>query len=206
MHGPYAFINGNHSVLNQISYPKTYRLPHLHKIYHNILFGVRMKSKMLTVFLILSVILSGCAEKSPSCREIFTELLSVCGEDFDRNGEIYYLSAAEGELGYISDEKLNNLYGESSAERIRACITDGAVFAGARAPCELALFECTSKTATRSVERYLLERADTLRVALRGSAWQKKSESITVTVCDAYVVFIFTERVNAVDKKLKNIC
>ncbi len=175
-------------------------------MYHYIHFEVRMKARVFAIFLVLSLFLSGCAEKSPSCREIFTELLSVCGEDIDGSGEIYYLSSAEGELGHIPDEQLNTLYGEGSAERIRPLICDSALFLGSRVPCELALFECTSKTATRTVERYLLERADTLRVALKGSAWQEKSESITVTVCDVYVVFIFAETPNAVDKKLKNIC
>ncbi len=165
-----------------------------------------MKARVFAIFLVLSLLLSGCAERSPDCRTVFTELLNVCGEDIDGSGEIYYLSSAEGELGYLPDEKLNNLYGEGSAERIRPQVIEGALFLGSRVPCELVLFECTSKTSARSVERYLRERADLLRVALHGSAWQEKSEGITVTACGVYLVFIFTETPNAVDKKLKNIC
>ncbi len=165
-----------------------------------------MKTKHFAIFLILSLLLSGCAKKAPPCRDIFSELICVCGEEIDGRSEIYYLSAAEGELGYISDEKLNLLYGTGAAERIRQSITEGALFFGTRTPCELTLFACTSKSAARSVERYLRQRSDLLRVALRGSAWQDKSESITLTVKGVYVLLAFVETPNAVDKKLKNIC
>lgn len=167
---------------------------------------MKVKIICLVFIFLISVFCTGCSSgEDAHCEDILPELLAVSGEDFEGNGEIYFGNSAEGELGYLSESMKAKLYGESEAELAFSKIEDYALFLSSRVPGEIAIFKCYSASDTDTVAAMCLERADTLKVALRGSEWEGKSEKIRVTIHRRYVVMSFTDHSQKVIDRFRSL-
>lgn len=166
-----------------------------------------MRKKALFIFaLILATVLCSCAQtKKGSVNELLVELLEVSGENFEDNGIFYFSDAAEGEIGYFSNEDKSLMYGENSKEHIFDTLQAYAGFVSARAPAEIWIFECYSSSDTDTVIKMCMERADSIKVALHNTEWREKSENIVVNSHGHYVLFSFAEDSFAVENRLEEI-
>ena len=134
-----------------------------------------------------------------------TVISSLLGDNPEKNGSVFLLGADEGSLEYFSDETKRSMYGESSIERYFPKIEDCAVYASSHIPEEIAVFKCYSRSDTDEVAKMCLERADMIKVSLRGGAWKSKTEKIRVTIHRRYVVFSFTDDPQEIESRIKNM-
>ena len=164
------------------------------------------KHALLVFVIIFSLLFSSCTVKSSiGADNLLLELLRVSGEDIEGNGYVYVSFAIEGELGFFDDAKKVAMYGENATEGYFRCIEEYAIFVSSRVPSEIAVFKCFSLSDTDTVARMCLERADVLKVALRGTSYEGKSSAIEVTVIGRYVVFCFAENGRKVEEKFREL-
>ena len=151
------------------------------------------------------IVLVGCAKEKTDTYSLLCDLLLYSGEDTDGSGYIYSSSADEESIGYLSDGMLRRLYGEKYEKSAAPLVEDAALFISARGAGELALFRCYSSSDTDTLLKLLLERADTLKVGLRGSAYEQKSEGIVVEIRGKYVLFCFVEEPMSVSDRFDEL-
>lgn len=163
-----------------------------------------MTRRSLSVFLItLCLLLVSCStQKSASCDVIISRVLA---ENAEKNGQIFLLGAEEGRLEYFSDQTKMLMYGENSLKNYFSKIEDCAVYVSSHIPEELAIFKCYSRSDTDDIVKMCLERADMIKVSLRGSSWQEKTEKIRVTAHRRFVVFSFTDDPQRIEERIKNL-
>lgn len=166
-----------------------------------------MKKKALPVFLIIfAFVFVSCSERGgKSCDAVLSELLTVVGENQEKNGRIYLMSAYEGQIGYFSDGDKILMYGENAYEHCFPKIEDCTLYVSARIPEEIGVFKCYSRSDTDTVAKMCLERADMIKVVLRDSQWREKSENIRVCVHGHFVLFIFSDNPQRIESKFKAI-
>lgn len=164
-----------------------------------------MRKKALFIFLMmLAIMLTSCASgRKETCSGLLSGLLAVSVEEPLKNGQIYRLGAEEGSIEYLSDDMKRAMYGDKALEHYFSRIEDCAIYLSVRAPEELAVFKCYSCSDTDIIVRMCLERADSLKVALRDTQWREKSESIRVTVHRHFVVLSFTDAPDKVEERFK---
>ena len=136
------------------------------------------------------------------CGAVISKLL---GESVEKNGSVFLLGADEGSLEYFSDEVKTLMYGENAIERYFSKVEDCAVYVCSHIPEELAIFKCYAASDTDEIAKMCLERADMIKVSLRGGAWKSKTEKIRVTIHRHYVVFSFTDDPEGIEKRIKNL-
>ena len=163
-----------------------------------------MKRRSLSVFLlVLCMLLVSCSARGDiDCSTVMSKLL---GESLEKNGSVFLLGADEGSLEYFSDEIKLLMYGENSLDRYFPKIEDCAVYVSSHIPEEIAVFKCYSRSDTDEIAKMCLERADMIKVSLRGGAWKSKTEKIRVTIHRQYVVFSFTDDPQEIERKIKNM-
>ena len=163
-----------------------------------------MKRRSLSVFLlVLCILFASCtARENMDCSAIISKLM---GESAEKNGRVFLLGAQEGNLEYFSDDIKKLMYGENSLERYFSKIEDCAVYVSSHVPEEIAVFKCYSRSDTDEIAKMCLERADMIKVSLRGGAWRSKIEKIRVTIHRQYVVFSFTDDPQEIERKIKNM-
>ena len=165
-----------------------------------------MFKKVLSCFFVIAFILSASScNETPSCSFLIAKMLAVSGEDIDGNGYLYYASAEEGSTEYFSQELYSAMYGEDSKTRYFSKIEDFAVFVSQRTAGELALFKCYSRSDADDIAKMCLIRADSIKVALRGSESAEKSKNIKVGIYGKIVVFYFVEQPQKAENKLKGL-
>lgn len=166
-----------------------------------------MKKRLLPIFLmILCFLLTSCAsQKNISCDAVLSKLLTVSGEAPRRNGQVFLLGAEEGRIEYFSDENKALMYGDNALKHCFPRIEDCAIYVSAHIPEELAVFKCYSSSDTDEIVKMCLERADMIKVTLRGSEWQEKAEKIRITTYRRFVVFSFTDHSEKIESKLKEM-
>ncbi len=165
-----------------------------------------MFKKALSFFLVFGLIfgMSSCADRV-SCSVLLSKALAVSGEDTDGNGYIYFSDSKEGSPTYFPDQLYSVMYGEGAKERYFSKIEDFAIFISQRTAGELAVFRCYSSSECDDIARMCLDRADEIKVALRGSEYEEKSRAIKVGVYGHIVAFYFVENVRKAEKKLKGL-
>ena len=162
--------------------------------------------KALSFFVIVFILFSlNSCNREISCEELLSKLLSVSGEDTYGNGLIFCKKVCEGEVGYISVEQKEIMYGEDAENDCFSKTEDFAIFVSQRIPGELAVFKCYSRSDTDIIAQMCLRRAESIRVALRDSEYEEKTESIQVSVYHRFVVFSFTDAPRRVENKFKSL-
>lgn len=166
-----------------------------------------MKKKTLPVFLIiLALLLTSCsAQSDKQCDAVLSRLLALNSENPARNGRIYLMSAAEGQIEYFSEEDKMLMYGENAYKHCFPKIEDCAIFVSVRIPEEIGVFKCYSSSDTDIVARMCLERADMIKVTLRDSQWRQKSENIRVCVHGHFVLFIFSDEPQRIESRFREL-
>ena len=167
-----------------------------------------MKKALFIIFMTLCILLCSCGVGNAlSCTDILAEVLAVSGENTDGNGVLYFFGSESGEIGYLSREEKALIYGESRVKQLfdENKIEDYAMFFSSRGVGEIAIFKCYSKDDTKEVARMCLERADEIKVLLRKSEWREKSEGIKVIISKKYVLMVFAENAEKVEKRFKNL-
>lgn len=139
----------------------------------------------------LLILLAGCSEKNIGCEELLVKLVSLT-EDKDC-GYFYFGLSAEDEAGYISEEEKAALYGERSVKECFPVLEDYGIFTLCAGVGEIGVFKCYSYSDTDRIANMCFERRDDIKVALRGSEWEKKTEKIRVEIHGKYVLFSFTD-------------
>lgn len=142
----------------------------------------------------------GCSREIPDAYSLLCDLLLRSGEDTDGSGYIYSKTAEEGSEGYLTDERLILLYGEKY-EKLSPLVEDCALYISARGVGELAIFKCFSRSDTDALLPLLLERADLLKVGLRGTPFEEKSRAISIRISGKYLLFCFVETPKHVEKR-----
>lgn len=157
----------------------------------------QIASQVLSVLLVAATLtclpLGGCGrrEERIGAAERLAELREACAPLPD--GTVYRSGAEEGEAAYLSPSLRDTLYG-THAEAVFAHITDYAVYLSSFAtPTELAVFCCDSVGSARQAESLCRERADTLRIALRGTAFETMSDGASVVCRGKTVIMTLTE-------------
>ena len=160
--------------------------------------------KLLPVFLLIAFIISGCsARKDMGCEDIMIRMLCYTNESSRENGKIFLLSAQEWENEYFSDENKAILYGDKAFEHSFEKIEDCAIFVCSRYPEEIAIFKCYSRSDTKEITQMCMLRADSIKVALRGTEWSEKAEMIKISVHKRFVIMSFTDDPAKIEEKLR---
>ena len=123
----------------------------------------------------------------------------------EKNGQIFLMDADEGQFEYFSDATKALMYGENSLKNYFPKIEDCAIYVSSHIPEEVAIFKCYSRSDVDEIVKMCLERADMIKVSLRGSSWQEKTEKIRVTVHRHFVVFSFTDDSQGIERRIKNL-
>ena len=162
--------------------------------------------KLLPVFLLLALLLSGCSSgKDINCETVLIKALAYTGGLSRENGRIFLLSAEEGSAEYFSDENKAILYGKKALEYSFEKIEDCAIFVSSSFPEEIAVFKCYSSSDTGEIASFCLSRADDIKVALRGTEWSAKAGRIRVSIYRRFVFFVFTEDPGRIEEKLREL-
>ena len=140
---------------------------------------------LISIFLSLSLLLSGCSRRQKSPEDILSELMGA--DSSLPRGEIYGSEAGEGEAGYPPSVLLRAMYGENCEELIRSC--DFSIYLSSFAiPLEIAVFQAPSKDHAREIYALCLTRMDLLKVSLRQTDHADLCEEIRVYRSGRYVV------------------
>ena len=151
----------------------------------------RMRWGYIWISVILCVCLSACERQNADTAELLAELIEVSGELPD--GEIYRSDAEEGSEGYLSPYLRESLYGEN-AEELFETVEEYAIYLSSFVvPIEIAIFRCYSATDAHQIEAMCLNRAESLRIALRGTEFEELTDSVRVLCRGRYVVMLLTE-------------
>ena len=151
---------------------------------------------VLCTLITLCLALSACASKS-SPESVLRALVEA--EKGRVGGSIYFLSADEGENGYISDTAFASIYG---FDRTLDGLSEGAIYLSDFChPVELAVFLCNSTYAAEDIAVYLKGRIKTLYESASESArfsginedeYREYIRSAEVIVSGRYVALIIS--------------
>ncbi len=164
-----------------------------------------MKRSLSIFLLVLCLALSSCSSANASCVDILSGLIDLGSEEARKNGQVFLLSAEEGEAEYFSVQNQALMYGEEAVEHCFLKIEDYAIFTSSHTPEEIAVFKCYSVSDTDEIAKMCLDRADSIKVSLRGSVWQEKSEKIRVTIYRRFVVFAFTDQPEIIENRVRRL-
>ena len=140
---------------------------------------------LMCVFLAFSV--SGCG-KTEDARDI---LYRICADSELPSGVTYLSGAPEGSSSYLSHDTAEVMYGESAVDEVFPLVKDYAIYLSSFAePYEVAVFECYSRSDTDEVARMCLERAEVLKVALRGTQYSSIAETAKVEIKGKLVMMV----------------
>ncbi len=165
-----------------------------------------MRKKTLLLFLlVLSLLLTSCAHFQGNADTMLSKLLALSGEAVEDGGYIFTSVTDENDVGYMSDEYKNMLYSQKATETYFPKIEEFAIFVSSRSVGELAVFRCYSSSDTDLIVEMCLERADSLKIALRGTQWEEKSKNILISVSGRCVLFCFCENMRSVEKEFLSL-
>ena len=151
----------------------------------------RLACPLLCLLLCLACLVA-CQRTPPSAEAILSSLMEEADGSLP-TGSVYLSRAEEGSNAYPSPSLLRAMYGET-AEEILGLTEDYAIYLSSRAfPAELAVFRCYSASDADRIAALCLNRRDDLQVALRGTAWEARSDSVWVVGRGRFVVMGFAE-------------
>ena len=138
------------------------------------------------------VLISCAAGGEKSAEDAVASLLALCEEVPD--GILYHSDAERGDVGYLSGEAFDLLYGEGAAEHELSLVEDYALYLSSFAtPFEVAVFRCYERSDADRLGAILLNRSDFLKVCLRECGlYEAYGESIHVTVTGRYALLILS--------------
>ena len=140
---------------------------------------------LLCVFLAFSA--AGCG-KNESAQDI---LYRICADSELPSGTTYLSGVPEGSSSYLSTDTAEVLYGEEAADEVFPLVKDYAIYLSSFAePYEVAVFECYSRSDTDEVAKMCLERAETLKVSLRGTQYSSIAENAKVEISGKFVIMV----------------
>lgn len=152
-----------------------------------------MKKALFVFLLILSVLLCSCKGGEISADSVLNRMLALGGEGMEDSGVLFSSSAEENTIGYMSDENKRTMYSEKARSDCFLKIEQFAIFVSAHGVCEIAVFKCYSASDTDTIIEMCAERADTVKVALRGSVWEEKSKNVRIAVSGRWVAFVLCD-------------
>ena len=153
-----------------------------------------MKKRFFIIFLVTSIVfISSCknqALKSPICHDV---VAAICdGEISLPAGKIYYMGAAEGEDGYISENMLSAVFGGGKTLEIFKLWDDIALFLpSSDHPCEIIAIHCTSVRDTSDTALLLSSRISDVSNS-KASKHPEYFDSCGVYVIKNYVFMIIS--------------
>ena len=156
--------------------------------------GGEIMKRYLSIVCIFVLLFCSCAAKNEERTfDILCELIAYAGES-EENSVLYSSLADFGELGYMDEDVKKDLYGEKYIEEHFPLLEEYAICISGRQTCEIGLFKCRSRSDTDSIAQMCLERADEIKVALRGSALEEKAKAIRIEIHGRFVLFSFSDR------------
>ena len=154
--------------------------------------------RFLLLLCLATLLLTACRQGERSAEVILEKLMGDCPSL--PAGQVYLHSAVEGLPSYLNGSLRRSLYGEEG-EVCFPLLSDFALFLSSRPiPFELAVFLCESATDAHRVAAMCMTRADTLRVALRGSTFEERGEGIRVVVRGRRVIMTVTPDGDAMER------
>ena len=136
----------------------------------------------------LLALLVACAPREYlSCRAVLYAMMKA--EIALPAGQIYDLSAPEGDSEYFDERIINSLWGEGSPPPMRQGWIDLALFLPSSGhPCELAVFLCDSPDTATDTARLLCRRLDVIRSNKKNAEYSVMLDSASVTIVGNYVI------------------
>lgn len=131
-------------------------------------------------------------------------LQAMLSESSVIDGKLYQMPT-EQEADRLSDELLKALYGETAVsiwKRNDATVEDGAIYLSEiMHPFELAVFRCAGEDGIwgdAGVLGICASRAESIKKAWQGSAYEKIAEQGIVTCCENYVILVIAENADRI--------
>ena len=124
----------------------------------------------LSAFLVFCLLfLYSCGEHQVGAGDILSKMLE--GESQLPFGNVYLMSADEGDVEYLSERVKGVLYGDSAAKEVFPLIKDYAIYISSfEVPCEIAVFLCYSSSDADAVVKMCLGRADSIKTYMSHTA------------------------------------
>ena len=108
-------------------------------------------------------------------------------------GQIYDLTAREGDDEYLEERIINSLFGEGSSPPMRQGWIDLAIFLPSSShPCELAVFLCDTPDTATDTARVLCRRLDVIKSGKKDGEYSAMLDSASVTIIGNYVIFVIS--------------
>ena len=143
---------------------------------------------------LISLLISfgACAPKEyVSCRKVLETMMT--SEIGLPAGQIYDLTAREGDDEYLEERIINSLFGEGSSPPMRQGWIDLAIFLPSSShPCELAVFLCDTPDTATDTARVLCRRLDVIKSGKKDGEYSAMLDSASVTIIGNYVIFVIS--------------
>ena len=162
-----------------------------------------MPKKFLAILfsLLISASLCSCGNAAPSAESLLYEL---CDGMRLPAGEVYLMSATEGEKGHLNDNTAKILYGNDFITDTLPKLSDYALFLSSFPyPYEAAVFVCRSASDTDSLLALCLERRDTLSVLMRQTEYAHLSSNVRIFAHGKYVAITLSDNPELSEKLMR---
>lgn len=149
---------------------------------------------LICLVIICALLLFSCGskKKTVNCEELLIRGIEYCISGYRDNGYLFLKGSSKEDSFYMPESLKRTLYGERHLKALEEC-KDYAVYLSASTPYELAVFECYSRDGAEEILQMCYERADTLKVGLRFTEWERASKGIYVFLSKRRVFFLFCE-------------
>ena len=145
------------------------------------------------------VFFCSCMRAEPATRDILIKLTDECEGLPD--GKLYFSGAEEGSEEYMPQGLIESLYGKESLELFEKIEEYSVYISSFALPYEMAVFCCYSASDADEITLMCASRADNIRVALRGTALESRSEGVRVSCKGKYVVMTVTDDPDKIHKR-----
>ena len=152
----------------------------------------RFGINLFCVFFSLILLLSGCAGKSITPKDV---MLAVCRSQPPLPaGRLYVLCAPSDDAEHPSDEWLTSAFDKDLLRAALPMIEDAAFFSSYTHACEFAVFLCKSTKGAQAVSRLCLQRLNTLKLYWEGvEETDTPLQNAGVTVRGSWVILYLCE-------------
>lgn len=128
-----------------------------------------MKTFLSFLLIFCMLFLYSCGERHARAEDILAKILE--GESQLPFGNVYLMSADEGDVEYLSERMKKVLYGDIDTGEVFPLIKDYAIYISSfEAPSEIAVFCCYSKSDVDAVVKMCLGRADIIKAYMSHTA------------------------------------
>ena len=141
--------------------------------------------RYFVILLCLCLALSSCTDMAQSVQEILASEMSISAAL--PAGECYRFVMGRNDNNPLSDELLQDLYGED-AKDVFLLIEAYALYLSSGEPCEIAVLQCYARSDVDRVAQMCLARGDRLRTVLLHTSYYERAKKIEVSIRGRVVV------------------